>query len=178
MKSKRFLISLLLLISCIPVFAGCNNDYRYRYFENGNITGGYCEHNAFIGKCYWDGGDKVIELPDEYKGVPVTLLGGYTGWLGTRKEFEIVLPDNDYTYMDSTNANDDGYETITFIIKIGKNFQGVERISDKVFIGYRYDESIDVIYKIEYYFEVDSENEYLYSEDGRIYAKGSDCLLN
>lgn len=182
MKSKKLMISLLLLISCIFIFAGCNDDYIYRPFESGNITGGYCKHNAFIGKCYWDGGDKVIELPDEYNGVPVTLLGGYTGRLGTRNEFEIVLSDNDYTYIESTNVDDDDYETIIFTIKIGKNLQGVERISDEVFIGYRtydenYDMNMDVIYKIEYYFEIDSENEYLYSKDGKIYDKSSDCEI-
>lgn len=182
MKAKKILVSLLLLISCIPIFSGCNNDYLYQSFESGNTSGGYCKHNAFIGKYYWDGGDKVIELPDEYNGVPVVCLGGYLGRLGTRREFEIVLSNNDYTYKESTNVDDVDYETITFTIKIGKNLQGVERISDDVFIGYRtYDENnnmnIDVIYKIEYYFEVDSKNEYIYSKDGRIYDKSSDCLI-
>lgn len=77
---------------------------------------------------------------------------------------------------------DDDYETITFTIKIGKNLKGVEWISDEIFIGYRTTDKdgnmhINVVYKIEYYFVVDSQNEYCYSKDGRIYARYNDCLL-
>lgn len=190
MKAKKLVVSLILLLSCTFIFVGCNNDYIFHAFKSGNITGGYCKHTAFIGECTGDVNNTVIELPDEYKGKPVTSLGGQIGWLGTDKPFEIILPDKDYTYKESNNYTyiegtkvyDDDYETITFTIKIGKNLKGVEWISDEIFIGYRTTDKdgnmhVDVIYKIEYYFVVDSQNEYCYSKDGRIYARNSDCLL-
>lgn len=182
---KRFIaiIVICLLLCASALLAGCNNDYIYRPFEVGNITGGYCKHNAFVGMCYWNGGEKVIEIPDEYKGLPVVYLGGHTGWLGTDNMFEIVLRDQEYSYIGDDYSGDDDYETLTFTIRIGKNLKAIECGGSDRSFGYRtYDENgemhIDVLYKIVYYFEVDSENKDLYSIDGKLYQKYNNTLIN
>ena len=179
-KSKKILYIFLAVIMCACALTACTDD-DYGSFEDGNITGGYNSHEAFVGMCFWDGGDKVIEIPDEYNKVPVYVLGGYTG-IGAPNPFAIVLRDRDYVlYRNTLELPDDEYETITFTVKIGKNLLGVKDALGKTFYGIKTtdengDEIIDIVYKVVYYFEVDSQNEMLYSKDGKLYSKLNDTL--
>ena len=181
---KTFTVILIAVICCFSAFALCGcTPAQYESFEYGNITGAYSRHDAFIGMCFWDGGDKVIELPDEYNGVPVTKLGGATG-IGVPNAFYINLRDKDYNYHGNTiKLPDSEYEKIMFTVKIGKNLQRIERVEGKMFFGSvitdeNGEEIFDTLYKVVYYFEVDSNNAAYYSKDGRLYRKSNDTVVD
>lgn len=185
-RSKKFLYIILAAIMCACALTACTYS-QYESFEEGNINGGYNKHDAFVGMCFWDGGDKVIELPDEYNGLPVTTLGGYIG-IGSPDPFAIVLRDENYrmyrdSFINAIELPDDEYETITFTVKIGKNLRGIEDALGKLFFGIETidengNEIIDIVYKVAYYFEVDSNNKTFYSKDGKLYNKSDDTIVD
>lgn len=181
---KRKIIYLTFILAALLAFV-CSGCTGFKLIRTDDFDIGYNKYNkkSFIAACYWSGGEKVIEIPDEYNGSKITALGGYYG-RGVPCPFRIVLQNYDFDWVGSNSdeEDDDECETLVFTVKIGKNITKLQYVSGKDFYGI-HTESDDVLlsdalYKVVYYFEVDEENNYLYSVDGRLYYKQNNQLID
>lgn len=162
--------------------------YEFARSEDGRMTYGVCDFrkDAFCIGPVWDGGEnRSFEIPDEFMGFPVTKLGGYTG-RGYPCPFSARIEAEGYggfTLDDSVFASDhredDGYESLVFSVRLGKNVREVQYVYGKSYLGAeREDGTLDVLYKIVYSFTVDGENGTFYAENGRLYYKANSALVD
>lgn len=184
-KSARLaLIALLALLTL--VFGGC---YDGELTDDGRMFIGYSkmQRKAFVGELCGNEEDTAFTLPDEYKGFPVTTLGGYVGrGLPCPFDFSIETPEEYLEYRENQRAfgayssffdqTGDGWETIVFYITLGKNIREIENASPCYYFGIKLDNgdgtyTMDLIYKIVPYFIVPEENKTFYAEEGRLFYK-------
>ena len=181
------LISALLMVAII--MSGC---YDGEFVEDKGMFLGYSKSKkrAFVGQLQgdWDNTDFVI--PDEYRGYPVTTLGGVIGrGFPCPFDFYLELPEEYREYDDAQlsfatqfsvfDETGDGWETVIFYITLGRNVRQIERATPCRYLGIiaGYDEDglpiHDLLYKIVPYFTVPEENKTFYAEEGRLYYKNS-----
>lgn len=170
-KTILYFVSLILLNSC---------SLFYDMFDDGTFAIGLAKNNAFISVCYWYSGEMSITIPEEYKGRPITELGGYYG-RGVPCPFAISLNDKEYNYS-STQPDDDDFETYIFNVIISKNIKKIKLVDGKVYLGINTEIDgnfkSDTLSKIVYHFEVDDENEVFYATEGKLYYKSSRELIS
>lgn len=140
---------------------------------------------AFAAEYYWDGFTSAetltIDIPDEYKGTPVTALGGYTG-TGVPTPFTVVPSTNSQLELDHADfvvlsqLEDDtviNYEEIYFTVNIGKNLKEINSVIRRN-IPIRMPDGTVTVYEIDYRFNCSEENRTFYSSDGILYNRSDD----
>ncbi len=140
---------------------------------------------AFAAEYYWDGFTSAetltIDIPDEYKGTPVTALGGYIG-TGVPTPFTVVPSTNSQLELDHADfvvlsqLEDDtviNYEEIYFTVNIGKNLKEINSVIRRN-IPIRMPDGTVTVYEIDYRFNCSEENRTFYSRDGILYNRSDD----
>lgn len=191
---KKSLVFLLCFVICISS-SGCSLMYDCELDAIDNFDVGYSEilDNAFLSSYNWDGSDKTknIVIPDEYKGIPITELGGYCG-RGVPCAFGINLPDAILNNLCS-EANEwcfsDSYEDIestktiylNFNLHISKNIkQFIEHNLDCFYEGAYFDgkDYHSKIFVVPLYnITCDEDNITFYAKDGKLYYRKDDALV-
>ena len=184
-KIFRWILGTIFAI-CTAMLCGCS--LNYTLVEEENFAFGVGKNDVFLSLCFWrEGDDKTILIPDEYQGKPITALGGYTG-RGYPCPFAVCLSDSEYDWSASEDwvalhASTDPCRTLVFRIRLGKNIRTFSRASGKTYLGIEREgaegqtENI-ALYKIVYSFEVDAENRTFYAENGKLYEKAGDRLID
>ena len=178
---KHVTISILCLCLCIiPMFmlSGCCLFYEMN--DNDKFAIGYnkMKKDAFISHCYWDEGEKVIVVPDNFSNAPITTLGGYFG-RGVPSSFGIVPNDRDYNFC-TISHDENPFETYVFTVKLGKNIKKIARIDSSFYFGKYADQDMNKIEYLvcaTYHFEVDEQNKTFYAKDGKLYYKSNNALV-
>lgn len=176
---KRISLIVILLLTTIYL-SGCF--YSVDNVESG-IEYGYNDltNKAFAGPYYWDGETvtQSFTILNEYNGDKVTMLGGYSG-RGYPRPFYIYMPE-EYESVTSTIRRDLNSGTLDFVnivfnVTIG---EGINKLKNIIVDEYyqALNDDVNVYYKIVYFFTVDEDNEFLYSEEGKIYYVENDILV-
>jgi hypothetical protein len=180
---KMYVIGLLILVSLL---SGCTT-YEHVITDTA-FNYGYSNYynEAFVGEYRWDGTEAGMHLsiPDAYDTYPITSLGGYFG-SGVPTPFRIKFPDSyGVTGMTSIEPEEypryyeNGYEiiTLTFYVSLGIYLKEAKNVMFEYYRSENEDLSI-TLYQVYYYFEVDSNNPYIYAKDGKLYSIETDELL-
>ena len=187
-KILALLVSLMTLLAIAFTVSGCFYDGELT--DGGHMFIGYSKrkNQAFVGMLEGDLSYTEFVIPDEYRGYPVTTLGGYIGrGFPCPFDFDIELPEEYSEYVENQQVfgtNDcvfdevgDGWETVVFHITLGKNVREINHAEPCSYIGIDIvdgDERIgDILYKIVPYFTVPEENGVFYAEGGRLFYKNS-----
>lgn len=182
----RFVAVSVLLVLLIGL-SGCTGFYG----KNDGLSGCLSvrvsdwKTRAFVAEYYWDGFTSAetltIDIPDEYKGTPVTALGGYIG-TGVPTPFTVVPSTNSQLELDHADfvvlsqLEDDtviNYEEIYFTVNIGKNLKEINSVIRRN-IPIRMPDGTVTVYEIDYRFNCSEENRTFYSSDGILYNRSDD----
>ncbi|MBR7063186.1 MAG: hypothetical protein IKI42_09160 [Clostridia bacterium] len=182
----RFVAVSVLLVLLIGL-SGCTGFYG----KNDGLSGCLSvrvsdwKTRAFAAEYYWDGFTSAetltIDIPDEYKGTPVTALGGYIG-TGVPTPFTVVPSTNSQLELDHADfvvlsqLEDDtviNYEEIYFTVNIGKNLKEINSVIRRN-IPIRMPDGTVTVYEIDYLFNCSEENRTFYSRDGILYNRSDD----
>lgn len=176
------------------------NSYHLKTYDG--ITVGINSHDVFVAVIETNFETTDIVIYDEYEGKQVTSLGGnYES--GAPICFQIEVPEYKLYYVENSLESDyiqvgnyrldnhdriyfDGveidYEEYTYHIKLPKYLNTIYYIypSNSYALGkvsYTEDKTIAKFYIINYYFEIDSSNEFFYTKDGLLYDKKTNTLV-
>ena len=184
----RFVAVSVLLVLLIGL-SGCTGFYG----KNDGLSGCLSvrvsdwKTRAFAAEYYWDGftftgtAPLTIDVPDEYKGTPVTALGGYIG-TGVPTPFTVVPSTNSQLelahadFVMLSQLEDDtviNYEKLFFTVNIGKNLNNIVLVS-RGSIPIRMPDGTVTVYEIDYRFNCSEENRTFYSRDGILYNRSDD----
>ena len=186
------------LILCLFVFGGCSLSYSGEETEDGRFFIGYSkvEKRAFVGMITVEADENgaIITVPDEYKGFPLTTLGGEIG-RGYPCPFAITvdLPAeyNEYVQAQKTfsasyagfDETGDGWETIAVTVRLGVNVtkaQWVDGYASYTGIFKTLEDGTeirDILYHAIMHFEVDEANKVFYADEGKLYFKSNSRLV-
>ena len=188
---RKFWLVLVIVVLLFTVGAsGCSLAYSIEYSADENIVFGVSKRDAFMIEFNWDGDETktTFVIPDEFNGVPVTRLGGYTG-RGFPCPFHINLPDkysNDSICSLSEDFFEDeqqvaawfpnGYEIIElqFTVRLGKNVKDLYYHTKFHYYQFTTDGEKTKLYLPKYSFECPEENPYFYAVDGVLYERNTD----
>lgn len=180
---KKYVSVLCVLISFL--LTGCTT---FEFDNEGELDFGYSQirNQAYVAKYDWDGTEEGMHftIPDTYNGYAVTSLGGYYG-SGVPTPFGVLFPES-YDITKTTTIEPEeypeyytnGYEIIPliFYVTLGKNIKEARNVD--FYYHMRENEDLSVtLYQVFYYFDVVSENPYIYTVDGRVYLTETDELL-
>lgn len=180
---KLYAIGLLVMVS----FLSACTSFEHVITET-SFNYGYSNFfdEAYVGEYRWDGTEEGMHLsvPDTYETYPITSLGGFYG-SGVSTPFCIKFPDT-YGVTGITSVEPEefpsfyeyGYEkfTLIFYVSIGVNLKEAKNVRSEYYTSENEDLST-TLYKVFYNFEVDSNNPYIYAEDGKLYSIETDELL-
>ena len=193
---KKALALLLTVISLLSL-AGCFPGSISNYSEHGEIDGFYVSVNQKANRCFV-GGFECIEytdnmeltIPNEYKGIPITQIGGYFG-RGVPSPFYISVadlymnapPGSDYEGTFSGNIHnfnipvEYNVETLVFNLNIGKNIEEVEYVSMHDYYPHINEDGTITFYQPAGIINCSEENKHFYSKDGKLYDKNTNELI-
>lgn len=157
-----------------------NFSWQYVKEDNLNIHYNKMSRECFAAHYEWDGNPEnmTITVPDECDGLKVKSLGGFTA---APTLFYVMVPDKMHPEAVSVAEDikhigtiDKNTVTYTFTVKLGKNIRDPERFTYK---EYYMDDSGKVIYIVEMNYESSPENKWIYSENGKLYDKKTNKLI-
>lgn len=181
------IVSLFLVLALALCFAGCETMCYTNVPERiGDFYGGV---NKLAGSCFvgiydpedFDAECREIVIPDEYEGLPITRLGGYTGrGLGCPFTFSCYQTEKNNVYIEdpSTYSFDFEYEIkeVVYTLYMGKNLTKIVDVEmDRYYL--LEENGAFVFYRPCVYIVCDEENPAFYSKDGKLYDKKTDELI-
>lgn len=173
-----------LLISETPFF------YKSEKTADFTIAVNKLANKCFISTCkFTEMKNKyTITIPDEYNNIPITQLGGYLG-KGAPAPFMIDIADfymnapedSEFDSIYSKTPLDSDFnftiENVPVTINIGKNIKKIEKLSlDEYYPHINEDKTITFYHPV-VKINCSEDNEYFYSEDGKLYNKKSGELI-
>lgn len=143
--------------------AGDLHFYSHRLFKT-----------CFAGDYAWPSGEKsaVMEIPDVCDGYRVTALGGYIG-SGGPCPLLINLPDTYYAASESMLPGNAQIEQYHLVINIGKYLREDTFVALDEYHNVGENRFIQILVTV----HCSPENPYFYSEDGKLYRKSDDSLV-
>ena len=78
---KKILTVIGAFILCLSLCgcAGCSLAYNFEVEDEFAFCTNKIANCCFVGSCAPSGEERVITIPDEYNGIPITRIGGYFG---------------------------------------------------------------------------------------------------
>ena len=131
-----------------------------------------------------------ITIPDDYNGMPIKRIGGYSG-TGFPAPFSISLftlyvnaPEGSEYYV-TYNGNPVGYEIseeyvvedVVFTLNIGKNIEVIDYVEMDFYFPHINDDGSITFYHAVVNITCSNENKYFYSKDGKLYDKKTNKLI-
>lgn len=192
------LLAVLLTIALIVCFSGCApENYSLLYTQDGVIDGFKVAVNEKANCCFvgWYTCTEYVEnqeitIPDEYENVPITRIGGYYG-RGVPTAFDINIADlymnapegsrYDCLFLRETvNAEtlEHTIEELPFVLNIGKNINTVVYVDMDYYYPHLNEDGSVTFYHPVVYVNCSEENEYFYSENGKLYDKKTNELIS
>lgn len=169
---------LLFLSSCCLTYDYINEDKYDVGYSN-------IEKRAYIGSIYADDDNCQIELPNEYNDIKIKDLGGYFG-RGVPCPFSISLKsdffDNeiescaDYGLFLSNYNKYDEIIDIHVYVTLPTYLEKIVYTSKEVYVA-NHDNKL-IAYRPLVSFQIDDENKYFYTSEGKIYYKNNDKLVD
>lgn len=186
------LIGTLIFGACRYVLGDFAMFYSVDMIEDGleikiNYIGNSCYISGYECTDFPDG--KVITIANDYDGVPIKKIGGYFG-RGVPDPFEISMSEvinaeegsryanvwyGDITQYKITEAYT--IEDVVFELNIGKNIKEIEKVEMDAYYPHINDDGSITFYHPVVYVKCSEENKKFYSEDGKLYYKSSDKLV-
>ena len=168
---------------------------QMKYDDSGAVHFGYnvISRKAFAGAYVWDGEDetRTILVPERTHGVKITALGGYVD-RGVPTPFCVVFPEEYQSYGEGVLGDRATYESvrkekeaagvacnlqeIEFTVELGRYVKTAVLTADKYCVRRETDGSVTFTHPV-YYFICDEANKTFYSEDGRLYERGTGALV-
>lgn len=184
------ILQVLLLSSCA---------LTYEHIDDNEVGIGYgyseWENNCFVAGIAYTMGDAThITIPDEFRGAPVTALGGYIG-RGVPAPF--------YVYFNIEDSISEEYETfstdddcmqflvdsttkvevlnVEFTITLPKHLKKITKTSLITVTCQKHSDGQNVLLKVfrpVYCFEISEQNEFFYTKDGKLYYRETNQLFS
>lgn len=189
---KRTLCLFLLATLMLSLFSGCDSDIAMLYTESTTVDNLWIEINKLQNRCFasgyeYDGTEegRQITIPDEYNGIPVVKLGGFVG-TGVPSPFCILLS----YYMNAEEGSewygvyhesltaDYPVENIVFSLHIGKNIKEMDFLDMDTYYPHVNEDGSILFYHPVVEVTCSEENPYYYAEDGKLYEKTTDKLVD
>lgn len=161
----------------LAIFSLSSCSLAYNIDDLDEYVIGYSKKNAFIGCVTYNLDTTEIRLPSEYKGVKVEELGGYYG-RGVPTPFFLTYSDittGFTTDLDNISKNDTIIE-VNINIYLPKYLKKCSYIQQLVCGFSENDHDIIYIAKCNYY--IDSENEYFYTKNGKLFNKSDNTIVD
>ena len=168
-------LSALILVPCIvaSLLCGCPDVSEENVEQIGNVKYGMPvvlsskseDQHALVYSIVWDGNpaNTVFEIQDTFKDVKVTSIGGSA--LAFKAESDPNAKAQDKDSQGTSNP-------VILTLKLGKNINNIGAIARNETL------SIDgVSYPVFYKVECSEDNPYYYSEDGKLYSRTGDKLI-
>lgn len=188
-------LSLLLLISVL-LFSMCSCSLWYDHENNaiGCFDVGYAEFtkDAFVASYNWDGSNEGMNIvvPEVYNDIKISGMGGYFG-RGVPTPFIIHFSDEarakfcpsatGWFYASHTaNIENANVQYLPFQLHISKNIkEAVNLCMGGIIVAERVEneEEICKVYVLTCYVTCDEENKTFYSEDGKLYYRKNNVLV-
>ena len=185
-----------LAVTIILILTLCSCTASILYNDDAYVDGLYISINKTANRCFVGGytptnnnDSRIINIPDEYNGVPVKQLGGYFG-RGVPSPFSISLsdyinssPESEYggvfTGDPAEYAIDVDYtvENVVFVLSIGKNISSIEYVMMDEYYPYTNEDGSIIFYHPVVTVNCSDENKHFYSKDGKLYNKKTDELI-
>lgn len=199
MKNFFKIIALFVLALSLFSLSACSMYYDIEDAEfEGRMMGmGYAEklNRAFVGYVVTDNQEgETIVLPDDYNGMPVTELGGYVGrgypcpflveplFLNEDETHYYVISRDEDLAEGTTSTTEVITHNITYHVLLPKNLKELVYVHGRYIYLKKSKESADTepveVYRILYYFELDESNPYFYTENGKLYNKKTNELID
>ena len=176
----KLAISLLVIVAVfvvgiIVVMTGWKVDTT----ENGiEVYYNKITRSCFVGSYSWDGNTEntIIDVPDEYENYKVSSLGGIYG-RGVPVNFSVVMPDEFLEGIESVSNEGDDFEetTYTFTVKLGNN---IKTLTNFVYEDYYYNEDGSVRFIVKMNYDCSPDNKWIYSQDGKLYDKKTNEMID
>ena len=196
---KKFL-ALVISLAFVFSISGCVfSDVCLNYTEHVSKNGfeiwvNEKSNRCFVGPYFCTNytPDLVITIPDDYEGIPVTRIGGTFG-RGVPTPFYIDISDlyvnapsnSKYKSIFSESMINHDYieedyqvEELRFILNIGKNIKEIYDVGMQMYYPHINDDGSITFYHSVVYIICSDENQYFYSENGKLYDKKTDELIS
>ncbi len=184
---KRLFLFLVLAVLAVAL-CGCGIWDACVFYSGGENLGAfyYCPNTlpfmncAFISAYRWDGTEEgqTIIVTDTFRGKKITKLGGYEG-SGSPSPFFVCLPDGyrgGIWYLSTRVDESVAVENILFVLHLGKFISEMELVDGRCCYYCGEGESFICIQPA-YYVECSPENPDFYSENGRLYSRADNSLI-
>ncbi len=153
-----------------------------------NETGNCCFVSQYNCTEYTE--NQEILIPDEYEGTPITRIGGYYGKGGPMpfvisvSELYMNAPEESryhtvfsgdiskFDFPDEYNV-----ENLVFNLNMGKNIEVIKNVTMDVYYPHINEDGSVTFYHPVVNINCSEENEYFYSENGKLYDKKTDELI-
>ena len=188
--------AIILLLCIISILSGCLFEgTAFFYFDYTEVDGFQIAINKVANCCFVSNYECTeytenleITIPDDYNGIPIKQIGGYSG-TGLPAPFSISLftlyanaPEDSeyygtYTYDAVMCYEEYTVEDIVFTLNIGKNIEVVEYVEDFYYPHINADGSITFYHAVEN-ITCSDENKHFYSKDGKLYDKKTNELIS
>ncbi len=183
-KSKIGTIIKATFIVALAAFtlSSCSLSYSINHYDIDEFSKcaiGYSKRNAFIGYVTYNLDTKEIHLPSEFRGVKIEDLGGYYG-KGVPTPFFLEYAGIEHGFItgfDEINEEDTIIET-NIDIYLPKYLKSRSYIDEYV-TGFREkgkEPATIYIARCNYY--IDSENEYFYTKNGKLFNRSDDSVVD
>lgn len=161
---KIVLTLAVIYFAFISVLAVYFTSWKDAKINNLNLYYSKLSNDCTVGRYEWDGDTEnmTVIIPDEFEGVKINNLGGPAAG-SAPASFYIDVSENAETS-----------EEYSFTVKLGKNIKYAEHF---LYSDEAADYEGNVLYKVNYYYEVSEDNKWLYSKDGKLYDKKTDELI-
>lgn len=129
---------------------------------------------CFAGAYTWtsDSNQATVTIPDTCDGYRVTSLGGFIG-SGAPCPFMVLLPDVDSIYSKDTLPDEAQIEQYHLELNIGKNVEKLRLIMMEEYYGLGSNRFAQILVTV----NCSEENPVFYSEDGKLYRKSDNSLV-
>ena len=179
---KIILVVIVLNLAFAGFVIARNTSWKEGKAENLKIYYSNIARECIASTLEWDGNydNMTFTIPDEYEGLKVKSLGGVPGMAPT--EFFISIPEVMHPEATGTTEDeecigetDEDTVTYSFTVNLGNNMRKFEHFAYK---EYYMDENGKVIYIVEIHYECSPDNKWVYSQDGKIYDKKTNELID
>lgn len=195
---KKFYAIVLSL--CLTIFlAGCVLEgTSFFYTDYVELDGFEICINKVANCCFVGGYDCTeytenleITIPDDYNGIPIKQIGGYSG-TGFPAPFSISLftlymnaPEESeyYAVFDGDavkygSSEEYTVEDVVFTLNIGKNIEVIDYVEMDAYYPHINDDGSITFYHAVVNITCSDENEHFYSKDGKLYDKKTNELIS